>query len=310
MVCFFIPLCLGRDKVSVSFVGHTWPISFGSGTGLGMAYANCQNDLRSFYMLHSSEKVCLVEKYTSFLNSTIITLCHCLCQSRLMWLFSVFFNRSSSCMSSRDFFCLDLIVLFESHHLHCSTLRSLSFCWTIRPSMYDVYVPDQDSLSMFNKIIITTKMMPCWFMFFSDGWFWVKPILKSHSTKLKNKHSNIMYYNKIVYTLNAALKICVFRLFPNASGSIFWERFVEEGGDSDANAVPEGGGWDGVRRLAAVALMWQMTGAKRRRKLVSSEGARKLESFVFYVLVFDTAIERLMRTWFYPINCFYFMIMM
>ncbi|XP_029292531.1 MICOS complex subunit MIC10 [Cottoperca gobio] len=38
------------------FKRHTWPILFGTGTGLGMAYSNCQNDLRSFYMLHRSEK--------------------------------------------------------------------------------------------------------------------------------------------------------------------------------------------------------------------------------------------------------------
>ncbi|XP_074538099.1 MICOS complex subunit MIC10 [Halichoeres trimaculatus] len=38
------------------FKRHTWPISFGSGAGIGMAYANCQNDLKSHYMLHRAEK--------------------------------------------------------------------------------------------------------------------------------------------------------------------------------------------------------------------------------------------------------------
>ncbi|XP_026188705.1 MICOS complex subunit MIC10 [Mastacembelus armatus] len=38
------------------FKRRTWPISLGSGAGLGMAYANCQNDLRSHYLLHRTEK--------------------------------------------------------------------------------------------------------------------------------------------------------------------------------------------------------------------------------------------------------------
>ncbi|XP_037540297.1 MICOS complex subunit MIC10 [Nematolebias whitei] len=38
------------------FKRRTWPISLGSGVGLGMAYANCQSDLRSHYLLHRSEK--------------------------------------------------------------------------------------------------------------------------------------------------------------------------------------------------------------------------------------------------------------
>ncbi|XP_033939488.1 MICOS complex subunit Mic10-like isoform X1 [Pseudochaenichthys georgianus] len=34
--------------------GRTWPVSLGSGLGLGMGYANCQHDLRSPYLVHGS----------------------------------------------------------------------------------------------------------------------------------------------------------------------------------------------------------------------------------------------------------------
>nr|XP_057911278.1 MICOS complex subunit Mic10-like [Doryrhamphus excisus] len=35
----------------VFFKRRTWPVSFGSGLGLGMAYSNCQNDFKSPYSI-------------------------------------------------------------------------------------------------------------------------------------------------------------------------------------------------------------------------------------------------------------------
>uniref|UniRef100_A0A3P9P733 MICOS complex subunit MIC10-like n=1 Tax=Poecilia reticulata TaxID=8081 RepID=A0A3P9P733_POERE len=48
--------CLADGVVKL---GRTWPITLFSGAGLGMAYANCQHDLRSHYLLHTSEQVSL-----------------------------------------------------------------------------------------------------------------------------------------------------------------------------------------------------------------------------------------------------------
>ncbi|KAG7493052.1 MICOS complex subunit MIC10 [Solea senegalensis] len=32
--------------------GRTWPVSMGSGLGLGMGYSNCQRDFKSPYLIH------------------------------------------------------------------------------------------------------------------------------------------------------------------------------------------------------------------------------------------------------------------
>ncbi|KAM8866985.1 MICOS complex subunit MIC10-like [Synchiropus splendidus] len=34
------------------FKRRTWPVTFGSGMGLGMGYSNCQQDFRSLHLIH------------------------------------------------------------------------------------------------------------------------------------------------------------------------------------------------------------------------------------------------------------------
>jgi len=37
------------------FKRRTWPVWFGTGTGLGMGYSNCQHDLREPFLLHGKK---------------------------------------------------------------------------------------------------------------------------------------------------------------------------------------------------------------------------------------------------------------
>ncbi|XP_062925246.1 MICOS complex subunit MIC10-like [Mobula hypostoma] len=47
-----VGLGLGIVFSVVAFKQRQWPISFGARMGLGMAYANCQHDFQSPYLLH------------------------------------------------------------------------------------------------------------------------------------------------------------------------------------------------------------------------------------------------------------------
>ncbi|XP_067872894.1 MICOS complex subunit MIC10 [Heterodontus francisci] len=45
-------LGLGIVFSVVIFKRRVWPITFGAGMGIGMAYANCQNDFQSPYLMY------------------------------------------------------------------------------------------------------------------------------------------------------------------------------------------------------------------------------------------------------------------
>ncbi|XP_061886486.1 MICOS complex subunit MIC10 [Entelurus aequoreus] len=49
-------LSLGMVFSVIFFKRRTWPITLGSGLGVGMAYANCQKELRSHDLPHRKEQ--------------------------------------------------------------------------------------------------------------------------------------------------------------------------------------------------------------------------------------------------------------
>ncbi|KAI1890775.1 hypothetical protein AGOR_G00157090 [Albula goreensis] len=47
-----VGLAIGAVLSATIFKRRIWPVAFGSGVGLGNAYANCQHDFRSPLLLH------------------------------------------------------------------------------------------------------------------------------------------------------------------------------------------------------------------------------------------------------------------
>lgn len=146
-------LC-ARDKVPVSFVGHTWPISFGSGAGLGMAYANCQNDLRSHYVQQRSKKVCLHNQPTELMNCLNLRQ-YCVYVNLNFYNQFLFSLTGVTAVHHRGTFvfvflfflicsfCFVLSVGESPFAVFCSHILLSHFSYPSLVWLYDLYVPDQ-----------------------------------------------------------------------------------------------------------------------------------------------------------------------
>lgn len=132
-----------------------------------MAFANCQNDLRSHYLLHRSEKVCMCKKTHMDFKTTYL-------QLRITTCVIVYVNQD---LCNRSLFSLTGTVA-ASHRgtvtfifiFLCFVCGRVTICTVLQldlylhversiPSMtlYDLYVPNQDSLCLFNKRIMNKQ---------------------------------------------------------------------------------------------------------------------------------------------------------